>query len=117
MVRVLRADTMMRAVHDEAHSAIDTFYPSRDDPRPQQNELTAPEPGTGGDRATHRRSDPSAPGRPVRPVSAGGPPPARPKPSAAVAGSPPTTARGRPRPGRRPARCPRARPGARPARP
>jgi uncharacterized membrane protein len=35
MTRVLRVDTMMRTVHDETDTAIDTFYPEYGDPRPR----------------------------------------------------------------------------------
>ena len=35
MTRILRVDTMMRAVHDETDTVIATFYPAYGDPRPR----------------------------------------------------------------------------------
>ena len=41
ITRVLRVDTMMRAVHEETETALDAFYPAHDDPRPRSpDELT-----------------------------------------------------------------------------
>jgi uncharacterized membrane protein len=42
ITRLLRVDSMMRAVHDEASTAIATFYPPRDDPRPRSPEELQP---------------------------------------------------------------------------
>ncbi|MFP3712120.1 DUF2254 domain-containing protein [Puerhibacterium sp. TATVAM-FAB25] len=47
ITRLLRVDTMMTMVHDEAQRAIAIFYPDRDDPRPQDPDGRVPAgPGT-----------------------------------------------------------------------
>nr|WP_269205302.1 DUF2254 domain-containing protein [Motilibacter aurantiacus] len=42
IVRLLRVDTMMRVVHDEAARAIATFYPAYDDDRPRAPDELGP---------------------------------------------------------------------------
>lgn len=55
MTRVLRVDTMMRTVHAETVTAIETFYPVYDDPRPR-----SPEPPPGDDAAGTQVPAPSS---------------------------------------------------------
>jgi uncharacterized membrane protein len=47
IVRVLRVDTMMATVHQEAQSAIKTFYPAYDDDRPRDPGPATTPPGAG----------------------------------------------------------------------
>lgn len=47
IVRVLRVDTMMATVHQEAQSAIKAFYPAHDDNRPRDPDLATTPPGAG----------------------------------------------------------------------
>lgn len=54
IVREVRVESMMRAVHKETNAAIDLFYPARTDPSPRSPDTAALQPGHGVAVRAHR---------------------------------------------------------------